>query len=104
MARIHTLLWVGSAEALGASALADAPHFDVVYERDADAACAQSLASFDAIVLDARDRARAESALETLTRAGAHPPVWVRLASGAREASVALRARGADEVLEEVTP
>ncbi|HZO08988.1 MAG TPA: sigma 54-interacting transcriptional regulator [Myxococcota bacterium] len=104
MARIHSVLWVGSADALDASALPDAPNFDVVFERDADAACAQPLASFDAIVLDARDPARAGPALDALCRAGARAPVWVRLGAGAREASAELRARGADDVFERITP
>jgi transcriptional regulator with PAS, ATPase and Fis domain len=104
MARIHSLLWVGSAEALHASRLPDAPHFDVVFESDADALRAHPLTSFDAIVLDARDPARAERALEGLAHAGARPPVWVCLASGAREAASALRACGADEVCDRVTP
>ncbi|HEX5065850.1 MAG TPA: sigma 54-interacting transcriptional regulator [Myxococcota bacterium] len=104
MARIHSVLWIGSADALHASALPDAPNFDVVFERDADAACAQPLASFDAIVLDARDRARAGAELDRLGRAGARAPVWVRLGAAGREASAELRARGADDVLERVTP
>ncbi|HVN40250.1 MAG TPA: hypothetical protein VMW19_18975, partial [Myxococcota bacterium] len=104
MARIHSLLWVGSAESLHASRLPDAPHFDVVYESDADALRAHPLTSFDAIVLDALDSAGAERALETLAPAGARPPVWVCLSRGAREAAPSLRARGADEVCERVTP
>jgi transcriptional regulator with PAS, ATPase and Fis domain len=104
MARIHSVLWIGSAEGLAASALPEAPHFDVVFESDAGAARAQPLGAFDAIVLEARDRERAESALDLLGRAGARPPVWVRLAAGAAGAAPALRARGADEVIERVTP
>jgi len=104
MARIHSVLWIGSADGLAASALPEAPHFDVVWERDADAVRSKPLSSYDGIVLEARDAAWAETALDALGRADERPPVWVRLARGARDAASALRARGADDVLERVTP
>jgi two-component system NtrC family response regulator len=104
MARIHSVLWIGSADGLAASALPDAPHFDVVWESDAEAARAQPLSAFDAIVLEARDAARAEAELDALGRGDARPPVWVRIERGAATAAPGLRARGADDVLECVTP
>jgi transcriptional regulator with PAS, ATPase and Fis domain len=104
MTRIHSVLWIGSADGLAASTLPDAPHFDVVWERDADAARAKSLSSFDGIVLEADDAARAERALATLGSAEERPPVWVRLRRGVSESAPGLRARGADDVVERVTP
>jgi two-component system response regulator HydG len=102
MTRIHSVLWIGSAEGLAASALPEAPHFDVVWETDVRAARAQSLSAFDAIVLDARDARGAERALATLGACGV--PVWVRLRADASACADALRARGAQEVLEQITP
>jgi DNA-binding NtrC family response regulator len=104
MGRIYSVLWIGPAEGLAASALPDAPQFDVVWELDTDAARAHALAGFDAVVLDARDRRHAERGLEALQRGGACPPTWVRLATASADAAPALRARGADDVLARVTP
>jgi DNA-binding NtrC family response regulator len=58
---IRSVLWIGSAKGLADSALPQAPNVDVVWERDAAAARALPLAQFDAIVIEARDRDRAQT-------------------------------------------
>ena len=57
---LRSVLWIGSAKGLADSALPQAPHYDVVWERNAERARALPLAQFDAIVIEARDPDAAE--------------------------------------------
>ncbi len=50
---IRSVLWVGSAAGLAASGLPEAPHFDVMWERDLDRLAKLPLDPFDAVVVDA---------------------------------------------------
>jgi transcriptional regulator with PAS, ATPase and Fis domain len=89
---IRSVLWIGSAKGLTDSALHEAPHYDVVWERDAENARALPLSRFDAIVIEARDTASAESERK-------------QLGSAARRAKVVLCRSGEirpERVLEEL--
>ncbi|MGH0032817.1 MAG: sigma-54 interaction domain-containing protein [Myxococcota bacterium] len=54
---IRSVLWVGSAKDLAASGLPESAGYDVVWERELDAATGRSLAAFDAAVVDTPEAA-----------------------------------------------
>ena len=67
--RAQSVLWVGSADGMQSSAIAEAPEIELVWTRAPQDACELPLASFACVVMDAE--AGGASAVEALRRAGA---------------------------------
>ena len=68
---MHTILWVGAAEGLGASPVARSALVDIAWAPDLDQALTLSLADFHAVVMDAPEPVAAEPAAAKLRAAGA---------------------------------
>jgi DNA-binding NtrC family response regulator len=98
VAGIRSVLWVGRGERFAAELVADAPHLDVVWERDAAEAARLPMEGFHAVVLDAEDAGTAREGLLALGAPNG-APVLVRLAGGEAPAMAELRAAGAADVL-----
>jgi transcriptional regulator with PAS, ATPase and Fis domain len=100
MHRIRSVLFVGRAEALRAEAVAESPHLDVAWARDAEEAAALPLSAFDALVVDARDDAEARDALGRLgaTSPSPRPPILVRVPTTSTTNELVLRSLGAAAV------
>jgi len=68
---MHTILWVGAAEGLGESPVAQSALVDIAWAPDLDQALTLSLADFHAVVMDAPEPVAAEPAAARLRAAGA---------------------------------